>query len=91
MKPRHALALALLVVWCLSVRGGGTVPKDCANCGIGYGDYLTVVCVFKTKADCEAARDNAVRDFHANAEKNGERVASPPSMAVCGQRQTAPK
>ena len=71
MKPRHAAALAL-VIWCLGGRGGITVPKkDCpnSNCMFLSGEYGWGQCGFKTKAECEAARDKWIPNFYADAEK----------------------
>ena len=94
MKPRHAAALAL-VIWCLGGRGGITVPKkDCpnSNCGMFLsGEYGWGQCGFKTKAECEAARDKWIPNFYANAEKNGQQVVYPPSTPVCAQQPTPPK
>jgi|HubBroStandDraft_6_1064221.scaffolds.fasta_scaffold1244194_2 hypothetical protein len=82
MKPRHAAALAL-VVWCMSFENGRTVPKDCPNCGFDLAMHASMGCVYKTKAECEAAEAKLVPNFYANAAKNGEQVASPPSRASC--------
>jgi len=90
MKPRHAVALAL-IVWCLGGRGGKTVPKGCSNCMVDLGINGWSECGFKTKAECEAARDKWVPNFYANAEKNGQQVVFPPSTPVCAQQPRAPK
>jgi hypothetical protein len=70
-------------IWCMSFSNERMVPKDCPNCMFDLAMHTTVGCVFKTKAACEEARDNLVPNFYANAEKNGQRVASLPSMAAC--------
>jgi len=82
MNLRHAAALAF-VVWCLSFENGRKVPKDCPNCGFDLAMHVSQGCVFKTKAECEAAEAKFVPDFYENAEKNEERVASPPSRPSC--------
>ena len=90
MKPRHAAALSL-VVWCLSFIGGKTCPKDYPNCMYDLGMSGVSECGFKTKAECEAAEAKEVPDFHAHAEKNGQSVAVPPSIAACAQQPSQPK
>jgi hypothetical protein len=91
MKLRHVAPLAL-VVWCVSIRDiGKTVPKDCPNCGWDLSVNAESECGFKTKAECEAARDKWIPNFYANATKNGRRVAVPPSTPVCVQEPGAPK
>jgi hypothetical protein len=93
MKVNHAVGLAL-VIWCLGGRGGIAVPKkDCpnGNCVFLYGGYGWGQCGFKTKAECEAARDKWIPNFYANAKKKGQVVVYPPSTPVCAQQDTAPK
>jgi len=91
MKPHHAVAL-VLVIWCLSGRGGKTVPKGCSNCFVDEGVYAWSQCGFKTKADCEIeAGKQSVAAYYANAEKNGQQVVFAPSTPVCAQEPTPPK
>jgi hypothetical protein len=50
--------------------------------------HASMGCVYKTKAECEAAEAKLVPNFYANAAKNGEQVASPPSRASCFEDQS---
>jgi hypothetical protein len=91
MKIRHAAALTL-VVWCVCIQDTGkTVPKDCPNCAWDLGANSQSECGFKTKAECEAARDKWIPNFYANADKKGQRVVSAPSTPVCAQEPSAEK
>ncbi len=83
MKLRHAAALSL-VSWSLVIpEAGKTVPKDCANCAVTLEARAIGASGFKTKAECEKAGADYVRNFYANAEKNGQRVAVPPGKPEC--------
>jgi hypothetical protein len=84
MKLRHAAALAL-VGWYLSVTNGGTVLKDCPDCEVG-ATPSSFSGPFKTKAGCERAGTDEVRNFYADAKKQGERIIRPTSF-VCYERK----
>jgi hypothetical protein len=84
MNLRYAAGLAL-VGWYLSVTTGATVPKDCPDCEVGetpssFGGP------FKTKAACGRAGTDEVRNFYADAKKQGERIIWPTSF-VCYERK----
>jgi hypothetical protein len=84
MKLRHAIALAL-VGWYLTIpEVGKTTPKDCPECAV----QLNATAFFsrkeyRTKEECEKAGQDWIREFYADARKNGERVAFPPSNPEC--------
>ena len=83
LNVRHAAALAL-VVWSLWIpEVGSTVPQDCPDCAVTLEARAEFARPFKTKAECEKAGQDWLRDFYADARKNKERVVFPPESPVC--------
>jgi hypothetical protein len=85
MKLRHTAAL-LLVGWCfpISPERGKTVSNDLpADMPLAFTleEYLIMKCGFSTKDECEKAAAQWQRDFYADADKNGQRVAAPPFLS----------
>jgi hypothetical protein len=84
MNLRHVAVLAL-IGWYLSISPiGKTAPKDIPDLALTFGMFSAQV--FETKEECEKAGQDFVRQFYANARKNGEQVALPPNpQCVEGQ------
>jgi len=81
MKIRYAAAVAL-VGWTLIIRDvGGTCPKgtDCFQFD-GRAEFMSG---FKTREECEKAADDWLREFYAEAKKNGETVVAAPAKPQC--------
>jgi hypothetical protein len=83
MKVRDVVALAL-VGWTLLIHGfGKTAPKGCSPCVATLEGQLLVRPGFKTKAECQKAGDDFVRDFYAKVRKTGDVVVFPPGKPDC--------
>jgi hypothetical protein len=82
MKFRYTVALAL-IGWTLVIEPGRTAPKGCTDCAVTLEGYLAVKHGFKTKAECQKAGDDFVRDFYTNVQKTGDVVASAPGKPDC--------
>jgi len=67
-------------VWCLSVRLGKDIAKDCANCAVTLElEAHSCEKEFKTKAQCELGAAKYVRDWYVDADKNGDVVVLAPT------------
>ncbi len=84
VKLRNTTAL-LLLGWYLAISEiGKTVPKDCPDCAVQLNATASFSRQeFKTKAECEKAGEDWIREFYTDAKKNGERVAFPPAKPEC--------
>ena len=72
---------APVTVWCLSVRLGEKVAKDCSKWCASTLELVAHSCEkeFKTKAQCELGAAKYVQDWNADADKNGDVVAEAPT------------
>lgn len=67
-------------VWCLSVRLGKDIDKDCANCAVTLElEAHSCEKEFETKAQCELGAAKYVQDWYVDADKNGEVVVLAPT------------
>jgi len=88
MKPRHATAIALFIVWELVLNQSGTaVPKDC-HCG-QFGAQMAYPSggEFKTKAQCEEAAKEFKSDFYMKAARHGDDVLDRPETECDAEGQ----
>jgi hypothetical protein len=77
---RFFVRVVPFVVWCLGVTLGTDCPKNYPNCPTTL-EFEAHSCEkeFKTQAQCESGAAKYVRDWYADADKNGDVVVLAPT------------
>jgi hypothetical protein len=81
-----------VVGWCMSVRLGKEVPKDCLDGRAPASECATTMELeahscekeFETKAQCESGAAKYVQDWYVDADKNGDVVTLAPTGECYG-------